>query len=98
MKKRTRYQEMEFYMTVALIADFLSFIIFLIAAGTGAILLKVICIIVSTALSALCLWVLYFSRELLRPRSFWMMMAAAAIMICLLFSLILNFPSPNPYV
>lgn len=99
MKKfKNRYQEMEFYMTAALIVDFLFFILFMIVAGSGLIWLKVISIILTIALSGLCLALLYFSNEILRQRSLWMTVAAAAILICLLFSLILNFPSPNPYV
>lgn len=96
-KGKNRYREMEYYMTIALIANLLSFILFLIAAGSGTIWLKVICAIVTILLSGLCLTVLYLSKELLRQRSLWMTTAAAAILLCLIFSLILNFPSPSPF-
>ncbi len=96
-KRNSRYREMEYYMTIVLVADLLSFILFLIAAGAGTIWLKVICAIVTILLSGLCLAVLYLSKELLRQRSLWMTTAAAALLICLLFALILNFPSPNPF-
>jgi len=95
--KRSRYQEMERYMTYTLIADLFIFIIYLIAAGTGIIWLKVVTAIMAILVSALCLTFLYLTRELLRNRSLWMSISAAAIIICLLFSLILNIPSPNPY-
>lgn len=96
-KRKNRYKEMEYYMTIALIVDLLFFILFLITAGTGVIWLKVIFAIVTILLSGLCLAVLYLSRELLSKRSLWMTTAAVSILICLLFALILNFPSPNPY-
>lgn len=94
--KQNRYQEMERYMSLALIADFLLFVVFLIAAGNGVIWLKVITAIVTILLSCLCLAFLYITKELLRQRSFWMTVAAGAILVCLLFSLILNFPCPAP--
>lgn len=96
-KRQNRYQEMEYYMTVALIADLLFFIIFLFAAGAGTLWLKVISTIVTVFLSGLCLAVLYLSQEFMRQRSLWMTTAAVAILICLVFAWILNFPSPNPY-
>ena len=39
-----------------------------------------------------CLAFLYLTRELTRRRSLWMTTASGGILICLLFSLILNFP------
>lgn len=94
---RKRYRQMEQYMTYALLADLLLFILFLITAGNGIIWLKVILAILTIALSGLCLTYLYLTKELLRQRSFWMSVGAAAIILCLLFSLILNYPSPHKY-
>lgn len=93
----TRLQKMQLCMCGALALDLFLFIIYLIAAGNGIIWLKVIIAILTILLSLLCLGFLYLSQEILRPRSLWMSVTAAAIAICLLFSLILNFPSPNPY-
>lgn len=92
-----RYKKMEQYMSLILIVDLILFIFFLIAAGNGIIWLKVILFILTLLVSGLCLAYLYLSQELLKQRSLWMSAAAAAIAICLLFSLILNFPSPSPY-
>ena len=92
-----RYKQMERYMTLALIADLILLVLFFIVAGNGIIWLKVILAIITIALSGLCLAYLYFSQELLRQRSLWMTAGAAAILICLVMSLLLNFPSPNPY-
>ena len=96
-RKQNRYKEMERYMICALVLDLILFIVFLISAGSGIIWLKVITAIIAIALSGLCLGFLYLSKELLRQRSLWMSVSAAAILVCLLFSLVLNFPCPNPY-
>ena len=96
-KKRNRYKEMEKYMSIALIADAVLFVLYLICAGAGVIWLKVILAIFAILLSGLCLGFLYLTRELMRRRSLWMTACAGAVLLCLLFSLILNFPSPNKY-
>ena len=95
--KPNRYKEMERYMTYALLADAAAFILYLIVAGNGIIWLKVILTLVCLGISGLLLWFLYTTKELLRQRSLWITTGAAAIVVCLLFSLILNFPSPNKY-
>jgi hypothetical protein len=82
--------------TYALIISAFFFIVYLFAAGAGTIWLKVISAIVSILVSCLCLVILFLSKELLRQRSLWMTVAAIAIIICTVFSLILNFPSPSP--
>lgn len=97
MDNNTRYKQMELYMICALVADAGIFLLYLIFSGFGIIWLKVITAILCFLLSAACLALLYISKELLRQRSLWMSTAAAAIIVCLLFSLILNFPCPNKY-
>ena len=95
--KPHRYKIMERIMTVALCADTLLFIFYLIAAGNGITWLKVILTLLCLGISGLMLWFLYATKELMRQRSLWITTGAAAIIICLLFSLLLNFPSPNKY-
>lgn len=90
-----RYKEMEKYMTYGLIGDAALFVLYLIFAGLGIIWLKVILLLLVLILSGLILAYLYMTKELMRPRSMWMSVAAAAIAVCLLASLILNFPSPK---
>lgn len=90
--KQKVYKQLEFYMTCALIADAVLFVLYLIAAGAGIIWLKVILAILAFGLSGLCLYVLFVTKELLRQRSFWMTVASASIIICTLFSLVLRFP------
>ncbi len=96
-QSRNRYKEMERYMTYALIADAVLFVLYLICAACGIIWLKVILAILAMSLSALCLYFLYATKELLRQRSLWMSACAAAVLVCTLASLLLNFPSPNKY-
>lgn len=96
-QKPNRYKEMERYMTYALCLDAVLFLLYLIVAGNGIIWLKVILTLLCLALSGALLWFLYTTKELLRQRSLWITVGAAAIAVCLLFSLLLNFPSPNKY-
>jgi hypothetical protein len=92
-----KYQQLQWYLTYALIAAAGLFALYLVFAGFGIIWLKVITAILAILISAACLVVLYMRKELLRQRSLWMTVAAGAVILCLLFSLILNFPSPNKY-
>lgn len=96
-QKVSRYKTMERYMTVALCLDTVLFVGYMIAAGNGILWLKVILSLFCFVLSGALLWFLYKTKELLRQRSLWITTGAAAIAVCLFFSLILNFPSPNKY-
>ena len=95
--KPLRYKEMERYMTFALCGDAAIFVLYLLFAGLGITWLKVIFAIIALILSGLLLGYLHLTKELLKKRSFWISTGAAAVIICTLFSLILNFPSPNKY-
>lgn len=92
-----RYNQMQWYMTYALVADFALFLLYLIFAWSGIVWLKILVAIIAILLSAACLGFLYLTRELLSRRSLWMTTAAGAILVCILFSLILNYPRPNTY-
>lgn len=95
-KQQVRYKNMERKMQLILAALSLLFVIFLIAAGIGIIWLKAICAIVTISLSLLCLFFLYLADEILKPRSLWISIAFAALVVCTLSSLLLQFPSPRP--
>lgn len=88
-----RFKQTEKMITAVLITATVLFIIYLIAAGCGVIWLKVITAIITILLCGLCLVYLKWTKLLLRPRTIWMTTASAALIICLLFSLALNFPS-----
>ena len=93
-RKRSRYQKMETVITAVLCVDAIIFLAYLIFAGNGMIGLKVTSAILCFLISGAVLYFLYMTRELLRKRSIWMSLAAACVIVCILFSLILNFPSP----
>ena len=90
--KPNKYKDFEQFMTIALCADAVAFLLYMIFAGLGIIWLKVILTIVCFLISGYILYCLYMSKELLRQRSLWMTVAAASIILCIFFSLILNFP------
>lgn len=96
-EQNSRYKQMESIMTVALIADAVLFILYWIFAACGIVWVKaffaVLCILISLA----CLGFLFLTQELMRPRSKWMTYSAGALLVVLVLSLILNFPSPNPH-
>lgn len=95
-ERRYNFRQLESYLTIAVIADAVLFLIYLICAGSGVVWAKVFLTILCVLISGGVLAVLYIKKELLRPRALWLTTAAAAILLCLLFSLILNFPSPKP--
>ena len=95
---RSRYELMERYMTIALITDAALFFLFLISAAAGVMWLKSITAILAALISALALAYLFITQELSKKRSLWMTAAAGAILICIIISLLLNFPSVSPYV
>ena len=92
--KKSRYQQLEKSITFMLIADLVFFIAFLFIAGAGIVWLKVILTIFTLFVSGLCLYMLWASRELFKPRSLWMTAGAISIAVCLIMSLLLNYPSP----
>lgn len=94
MAKRNRYREMENLMTKILIVDVLVFVLYLVCAGNGWDVFKVISAIISTVGSLLCLGWLYITGEFPRRRSLWMITAFIGIVACVVFSLLLSFPCP----
>ena len=92
---RARYKKMETLITIALIFDLVVFIAYMVFAGSAMVTLKIISTVLCILISGAILYYLYLTRELLRKRSIWMTLAAACIILCLLVSLILNFPSPR---
>ncbi len=95
--RNSKIQQMQWYLTYALIAAAGLFALYLVFAGFGITWLKVITAILAILICFACLAFLYMTNSLLRPRNLWMTTAAGATIVCLLFSLVLNFPSPNKY-
>lgn len=94
-KKNSRYKKLESIITIVLCINAVLFLAYLVFAGMGMITLKIIIAIICALISGLILYYLYMTKELLRKRSIWMTLAAACIIICILFSLVLNFPAPR---
>ena len=92
--KQSRYKRMETVITAVLCVDVLIFLAYLIFAGNGMVGLKIVSTILCFLISGAVLYFLYVTRELLRKRSLWMSLAAACVIVCILFSLILKFPAP----
>ena len=96
MDNKKRYSQMEKTVTLVLLSSLVLFIVYLFSSGSGIIWLKVLSAIFTILSAGLCLAYLYFSAEWLKQRSLWMTSGSIALIICTLFSLILNFPSPAP--
>lgn len=92
--RQNRYKLMQTYVSRTLFIDLALFILYLVFAGFGITWLKVIFSIFIILLNLCVILFLYMCGELLRKRSRWMSMSAAAILLCTLVSLILNYPSP----
>ena len=86
---------MESLMTKIIVADALIFVLYLICAAMAWTVLKVITAIIAIFGSLLCLGWLYLTGEFPRRRSLWMVTAFICIALCVLFSLLLNFPCPT---
>lgn len=94
MAKRNRYREMESMMMKILIADAVVFCLYMIFAGRGFAVLKVITAVVSCLISLLSLGWLFLTKEFFRRRSLWMVTACVSLLLCLVISLILKYPCP----
>ena len=98
MANRMRYKQVDQLLTRVLIADTAAFLLYLIFAALGLVVLKVLIAIIALAVSGLCLAWLYKLGEFKRARSRWLVMGFGSIILCILVSLILNYPSPAPIV
>ena len=94
MGKRNRYREMESLMTKVIIVDALVFVLYLICAGMGWAIFKVVTGIIAIVASLLALAWLYITGEFPRRRSLWMVTGFIGIVLCILVSLLLNYPAP----
>lgn len=94
MAIRKRYKDIERLLTQILIADAAVFVLYLIFAGIGIGWLKIVTTILCLVASVGCLALLYMTGEMKKARSRWLVLGFGAIVVCLLVSLILNYPSP----
>ena len=92
MANKRRYKDFERLMTVALIASTVIFVLYLVVANVGIVWLKVLLAIIDMFLCIAGFAFLFISCELNKPRSLWITCGFLAIALCLLVSMILNYP------
>jgi cell division protein FtsW (lipid II flippase) len=95
---RRRYKDIERFLTQVLLADTAVFVLYLIFAGLGVAAMKVITTILIVLASVACLALLYMTGEMKKARSRWLVLGFGSIVVCLLVSLLLNYPSPAEVV
>ena len=98
MAIRRRYKDIERFLTMVLLADAGVFVLYMVFAGIGLTVLKVICTVLCILASIACLALLYMTGEMKKARSRWLVLGFGCIVVCLLVSLILNYPSPAEVV
>lgn len=98
MATRKRYKDTERQLTMILIGDAVVFLLYMIVAGLGITWLKVITTIINLIASVGCLGLLFITGEMKKARSRWLVLGFGAIVVCLLVSLLLNYPSPAEVV
>ena len=89
---------MESLMTKIILGEALVFVLYLVCAGLGSTVLKVITAIIAILGSLLCLGWLIITGEFSRRRSLWMVTGFVSIVLCVLVSLLLGYPGPAPTV
>ena len=94
MAIRRRYKDIERFLTQVLLAETAVFVLYLIFAGIGVGALKVVASILIILASSACLALLYMTGEMKKARSRWLVLGFGCILLCLLVSLLLNYPSP----
>ncbi len=95
-RSRNRYREMEKNMTKIILVDALVFILYLVCAGFGWTVMKVVTAIIAIFGSLLCVGWLYLTGEFTRRRSLWMVTFFICVVICMVASLLLKYPAPAP--
>ena len=93
-ENQSSYRFFEQFMTIMLFIGLAFFVLYLVMAGVGLVVMKVIFAVLAILLSGVCLFTLYTSKEWLKPRSLWMTAAYASIVVCTIVSLICNYPCP----
>ena len=90
------YKEIERVMLWGLLVDVGIFLLYLLFAVIGVTWMKVVLAVLAILVSGLGLGSLYLTGELFRRRSRYLVAGFGAVLVCLLVSLIANYPSPTP--
>ena len=94
-ENQSSYRFFEQFMTITLFVTLAFFLMYLIMAGCGVVAMKIVFAILVLLLCAACLFVLYTSKEWLKPRSLWLTAAYASVVICTIVSLLSKYPAPS---
>lgn len=90
-----RYKQNERIWIYGLLADAGIFLLYLLMAGVGAVFMKWFLAVLAILVSAAGIGTLYLTGEWRRQRSLYLTAGFGAVALVILFSLILNYPSPN---
>lgn len=91
---QNNYGQLEKFLTSLLLVDLGIFLLYLLFAGLGILVLKVITATAAILGAGFCLWILYKSKELRRPRALWLTCSFCSVFLLTVVSLICNFPAP----
>ena len=94
-EKRSNYKQLEHFLSMLLFFSLGMFVLYLVTAGFGIVILKILFAILVVLLSGFCLWLLYKTKELLRNRSLYLTCAFGSMVLLTIVSLICNYPSPK---
>lgn len=92
--KQGHFRQLESLLTMILYLNIALFIGYLVTAGLGLLVAKIILAVLTILLSLFCHWMLFCAKELFRPRGLWMTCAFFSLILCTVVSLIFNFPAP----
>lgn len=92
---QSNFSQLEKFLTSLLLVDLGIFVLYLMFAGFGVLVLKIITATAAILGAGFCLWILYKSKELRRPRSLWMTCAFGSVALLTIVSLICNYPGPK---
>ena len=93
-QKNNRFKDLEQFLSILIIAMLALFIFYLVMAGGGHTVLKVISAVMIGAIAAFGLWLLVKCRELLRQRSIWMTLSFIGCTLVTIVSLLTGYPGP----
>ena len=88
------YRQFERFLSIFLALSCAMFVLYLVTAGLGILVLKFILALVVAGLAGLGLFLLYRTKELLRSRSLYLTLSYGALLLLTIVSLICNYPAP----
>ena len=93
-ERQNGYRQFERFLTILLALTGAMFVLYLVTAGLGILVLKFILALVVAGLAGLGLFLLYRTKELLRSRSLYLTLSYGALLLLTIVSLICNYPAP----